>query len=176
MKTAHTTSAADVEVVPATAEQEPVIANLFELYSHDFSEFFELTLGPDGRFGSQHLHLYWEEPGRHPFIIRAGGRLAGFAFVRRGSEVSGDAGVWDVAEFFVARGFRRLGVGTRAARGIWAMFPGRWEVRVMNRNRKALKFWRRAVGEFLGREVEPTVHAKEGQAWHVYSFETGRAA
>ena len=30
---------ANVEVVPATAEQKPLLANLIELYIHDFSEF-----------------------------------------------------------------------------------------------------------------------------------------
>lgn len=164
-------SSPEVEVIAAPPEQEPVLANLFELYSHDFSEFVELRLGDDGRFGYERLHSYWEEPGRHPFIIKAGGRLAGFAFVRRGSEISHDADVWDVAEFFVVRGFRRLGVGTAAAREIWRMFPGRWEVRVSDRNRKAKEFWRRAIEEFLGDAVEPAPHDKDGRLWHVFSFD-----
>lgn len=166
----------NVEVIRAAPEQEPVLANLFELYAHDFSEFVELRLGPDGRFGSEHLRLYWEEPGRHPFIIRADSHLAGFAFVRAGSALSEDAGVWDMAEFFVARGFRRLGVGTRAARELWSRFPGRWEVRVLERNRKAQEFWRRAIEEFLGRAVEPVPFARDGRRWHVFSFDSARAA
>jgi predicted acetyltransferase len=176
MKGSQTTPLMDVEVVPAAPEQEPILANLFELYAHDFSEFLDLTLGPDGRFGYKHLHSYWEEPGRHPFIIKAGGRLAGFAFVRRGSEVSNDAEVWDVAEFFVARGFRGRGVGTRAAREVWRKFPGSWEVRVIERNQKAKEFWRRAINEFLGGAVEPTTFARDGQRWHVFSFTSERAA
>lgn len=166
-----TQTAVEVEVVPAPPEQESVIANLLELYAHDFSEYVELRLGPDGRFGYERLRLYWEEPGRHPFIIRADGQLAGFAFVRKGSEISDDAEVWDMAEFFVARGFRRRGVGMRAARELWRRFPGRWEVRVIDRNRKAKEFWQRAVEEFLGDAVEPTLFAGDGRGWHVYSFE-----
>ncbi len=120
----------DVKVIEAGPEQEPVLANLLELYSHDFSEFVDLTLGPDGRFGYRHLPLYWSEAGRRPFIIMAGHRLAGFALVCKGSDISGDADVWDMAEFFVVRGFRRQGVGTRAAWEIWSRLQGRWEVRV----------------------------------------------
>ena len=162
----------DVEVIPARPEQAPILANLLELYAHDFSEFIDLTLGPDGRFGYERLDLYWEEPGRHPFIITAGGHLAGFAFVRKGSEISDDADVWDMAEFFVVRGFRRLGVGMRAAHEVWRKFPGKWEVRVIDRNQKAKEFWRRAINEFLGEAVEPTPLAKGARAWHVFSFET----
>ncbi|HSE21540.1 MAG TPA: hypothetical protein VLB68_07760 [Pyrinomonadaceae bacterium] len=40
-----------IEVIPATSEQRPILANLFELYAHDFSEFYDLELGADGRFG-----------------------------------------------------------------------------------------------------------------------------
>ena len=162
----------DVEVVPAPPELEPVLANLFELYAHDFSEFVDLKLGPDGRFGCGDLHLFWEEPGRRAFLIKAGGGPAGFVLLRKGSEVSGDPDVWDVAEFFVARGFRRRGVGTEAARQVWARFPGRWEVRVVEPNRKAAAFWRRAVADFLGAEVEPTPFSKDGRSWHVFSFDS----
>ena len=166
----------DVEVVPALPEQGPMLANLLELYAHDFSEFVDLTLGPDGRFGYQYLHLYWEEPGRYPFIIMAGGHLAGFAFVRKGSAISNDANVWDMAEFFVVRGLRRLGVGMRAAHEVWRRFPGKWEVRVMDRNQKAEEFWRRSINEFFGEAVEPLPFAEGVPRWHVFSFETERAA
>ena len=149
---------------------------MLELYAHDFSEFIDLKLGADGRFGYAHLHLYWEEPGRHPFLIRAGGHLAGFVLVRRGSEVSNDADVWDVAEFFVARGFRRLGVGTAAAHEVWRKFTGRWEVRVIDRNRKARQFWARAIHDFIGEAVEPFTSDRDGHRWHVFSFESKRGS
>ena len=172
MTTSQTNTAAGVEVIPASPEQGPVLANMLELYAHDFSEFVDLKLGADGRFGYEHLPLYWSEPGRHPFLIKAGGQLAGFALVRRGSEVSDDADVWDLTEFFVLRGFRRLGVGTKAAHEVWRRLPGRWEVRVMERNRKARAFWARAVSGFVGEAVEPTPLDVDGVGWHVFSFES----
>jgi len=64
-----------VEVIPATPEQATILANLFELYAHDFSEFHSLEIGEDGRFGYTSLPLYWSEPGRHPFLIRMDGKL-----------------------------------------------------------------------------------------------------
>jgi len=33
-----------------------------------FSEFHDLEIGADGRFGYEHLPLYCSEPGRHPFL------------------------------------------------------------------------------------------------------------
>jgi hypothetical protein len=46
------TSLMQIEVLPATTEQEPVLANLLEMYAHDFSEFSDLKIGVDGRFGA----------------------------------------------------------------------------------------------------------------------------
>lgn len=166
------TSAPNVEVLTASPEQEPVLANMLELYVHDFSEFMDLKLGPDGRFGYENLPLYWKESNRYPFIVMADGHLAGFVFVRGGSVISDDADVWDMAEFFIVRGFRRQGVGTQATQEIWKRFPGKWEVRVTDRNKKARNFWGRAIGEFLGETITPSLVDKDGKTWHVFAFES----
>jgi predicted acetyltransferase len=176
MTISQTSPASDVEIIPATEEQAPVLANLLELYAHDFSEFVELKLGADGRFGYERLPLYWKEPGRHPFLIKVGGHPAGLVFVQRGSQVSADDDVWDMAEFFIVRGYRRLGIGMKVAHEIWGLFEGKWEVRVMDRNPTAKEFWGRATGEFLGRNINPTPFLKSGEDWHLFSFESKRGA
>ena len=117
-------SGCHVEIVPATSDQSVIVANLCELYVYDFSEFHDVELGDDGRFGFKKLPLYWSEPNRHAFLIKSRERLAGFALLKRGSEITKDECVWDMAEFFVVRRFRRYGVGTEAARQIWSRFPG----------------------------------------------------
>ena len=159
-----------IEVVPATREQQPVFANLFELYAHDFSEFSDLKIGVDGRFGYEPLPLYWRESNRFPFLIRANGDLAGFVLVQQGSQVSGAGEIWDIAEFFVLRGYRRHGVGVRVAQDVWRMFTGSWEVRVTDKNLVARTFWQRAVSEFTGVRAESAFTEVAGKRWHVFSF------
>jgi predicted acetyltransferase len=163
-----------IEVIPAGKEQEPILANLLQLYAHDFSDFHNLDLGPDGRFGYPSLPLYWSEPGRHPFLVWVEGKLAGFALVRRGSEVSGDETIWDMAEFFVIRGFRRRGIGTQAAHEVWRRFPGLWEVRVMQSNTAAQDFWSRAISKFVGEAIHPVRVEKGSKHWILFSFECSR--
>ncbi len=159
-----------VEVNRAGLEQAPVLANLLELYAHDFSEFDDLELGADGRFGYAHLPLYWQEPERHPFLITVNDKLCGFVFVHQESRAPDEKDVWDMAEFFVARGFRRHGVGRQAAHQIWSMFRGRWEVRVMNRNVAARQFWERAITEFTGATPRAFSVEAQGKSWDVFSF------
>lgn len=71
-------------------------------------------------------------------------RLAGFVFAKRGLEVSSDESVWDVAEFFIIRRYRRRGIGTEVAHEVWRRFPGQWEVRVLKTNDTAKEFSERA--------------------------------
>jgi len=161
-----------VEVIPASAEDQPVLANMLELYAHDFSEFLDIDLNHEGRFGYDKLPLYWREPGRHPFLIRWNGKLAGFVLVKRGSETSGDETVWDMAEFFVLRRYLKRGIGAAGAHAIWSRFPGKWEVRVMQSNQAATTFWQQAINKFTGQSVAPIAIIHHQRPWHVFGFES----
>ena len=163
-----------IELISAAAEQEPTVANLLELYAHDFSEFHDLEIGENGRFGYPPLPLYWSEPGRYPLLAKIGGKLAGLVLVKRGSEVSGNLTVWDMAEFFVLRRYRRRGIGTQLAHEVWRSFPGPWEVRVMQSNVSADHFWERAVSTFTGAAIHPVIAEKGGKHWKIYSFDSTR--
>lgn len=175
MPTTPEKPSARVELVHATQEQESIVANLLELYVHDFSEFHHVELGADGRFGYKHLSLYWSEADRYAFLVKVYGRLAGLVLVKRGSGVSGSEAVWDMGEFFVVRGYRRQGIGMMVAHEMWKGFPGPWEVRVMESNRMALDFWQRAVTTFTGEVIRPTFFEKEGERWWVFAFDCGCA-
>ena len=129
---------ARVEVKVATLREKPVVAQLLELYAHDFSEFDGGDVGDDGRFGFRNFDAYWTDPDRHPFLVRVDGHLAGFALVRSGSP-------HDMAEFFVMRKYRRGGVGIEVARAVFAKFPGEWQVRQLVANTGATVFWRTAI-------------------------------
>jgi predicted acetyltransferase len=163
-----------IEVVPARTEQAPILANLLQLYAHDFSEFHDVAIGADGRFVYKHLPLYWSEPGRHPFLVWVDGKLAGFVFVKKGSEISANGNVWDMAEFFVLRAYRRGGIGTRIAHEVWRQFPGVWEIRVMRANVAALNFWTRAISGLKDNTFDPVHFEKDGERWTLFSFEASQ--
>jgi predicted acetyltransferase len=156
----------------ATQSDARLLSNLLELYVHDVCDLFpSVELGADGRFGYPKLPLYWSEPQhRFAYLVREGGKVAGFVLATRGSPVTADPDVFDVAEFFVIRKYRRLGVGRRAALLLWKCLPGSWTVRVSEGNRGALAFWSGVVAEFTsGTAVEGT-RAGEPNAWRVFSF------
>ncbi|HEU0053606.1 MAG TPA: GNAT family N-acetyltransferase [Longimicrobium sp.] len=160
-----------VEVTSASPDEEALLANLLELYSHDMSEFLDVTIGADGRFGYPPLPLYWREEGRHPFLLKVDGAVAGFALVARGSRAFGDPNVWDMSEFFVLRGYRRRGIGAAAAREVWRRITGKWDVRVLDAN-PALAFWRATAESFAPWEWGERDIVLRGQMWRVLSFDS----
>lgn len=160
----------NLELIPATPEQAPILANLIELYAYDFSEFLAIDLEEDGRFSYPTLPLYWTEPDRHPFLIRIDHKLGGFALIKKGSEVFDNPHVWDLAEFFILRRFRRHGVGIIAAHKLWSLFPGPWEVRVMQANTAAQPFWAKAIASFIGKDLTPIRIEHGERPLLLYSF------
>jgi predicted acetyltransferase len=163
-----------VQLDLASEADAALLANLLELYLHDLSEIFAVVqLGADGRFGYPRLASYWSEPKRRfPFLIRKSGKVVGFILAQRGSPMSDDPEVFDVAEFFVLRSERRSGVGARAAVLLWERLPGRWIVRVSEANRGGLPFWTRVVHDYAGDTASQTLRVVEPHRWRIFAFDT----
>jgi predicted acetyltransferase len=166
--------AAPVVVSAALPSEASLLENLLELYIHDLSAIFpHVRLGADGRFGYGTLPLYFTQPKvRFPFVIRCEEAVAGFALVTRGSPAVEAADVYDFAEFFVIRGWRRRHVGSAAAFELWRRLPGRWTVRVSEGNEQALEFWERTVESFAPGRVTRFTRPGEPRAWRVLDFES----
>jgi predicted acetyltransferase len=144
-----------VKVTPATAAERPLIEGLFQFYSYDFSEMeppgsSDFEFNDEGQFDPYtFMEDYWREPDRWPLLIRLDRRLAGFALVNTHSHHGGRV-ERNMAEFFVARKYRRGGVASEAVRQILGRYPGRWEVAVVERNTTALAFWPKAIAATPG--------------------------
>lgn len=162
------------ELVQATEADAELLSNLLELYIYDLSVAFpSVELGANGRFGYSKLARYWSEPESHfPFLLRQATRIVGFALVTRGSPASEDPEVFDVAEFFILRRYRRTGVGRQAAALLWTRFPGKWSVRVSEANPGALPFWSRVIGDYAPGNAQESKRAGKPHDWRVFSFVT----
>jgi predicted acetyltransferase len=86
------------------------------------------------------LAAYGAEASRHPYLLREGDAVVGFALVRQ----RGD-GRCEMAEFGVLPAHRRRGVGSEAVRAVLACHPGPWEVRSFPGDARAGAFWQRVL-------------------------------
>ena len=139
-----------IEIHRALPEDEPVLRHLMQLYLYDRSEFEGTDVDDHGSFGYDWLGHYWIEDGRYPFLVRVGGKIAGFALVRQ-LEQNGTPDrepLHEITDLFILRRFRRRGVGRVLARRMFDMFPGRWSVREREVNAPAHAFWRSVVTEY----------------------------
>ena len=131
----------------ATDQDLPIAKNLVPYYIYDMSEYLGWPCTAEGRFGGcDDFESYWQNAGRHAFILRAAGELVGFALIRADhDEPDLD---YSVGEFFVLRKFRGQGVGEKIARQLFDRFRGQWEVSQLATNQPALAFWRKVISRY----------------------------
>src|SRR5690349_12970262 len=126
----------DIEIIKAGEAEYPVILNLAKYYYYDMAEHASFPFGPDGDFTiGDALNPFWGKPRPSrewpaawkgsAFLARVDGNPAGFALVNE------QGAVIDMAEFFVARQYRRHDLGRKLAYAMFDRFRGPWEVREM---------------------------------------------
>lgn len=153
----------DIELQRASIDDKSVLRNLMELCQHDYSEYDGADVDEHGLFGYKYVDHYWTEAGRHAFLVRVAGKLAGLVLVRTIEEQEEPA-THTIAEFFVMRKYRRRGVGRQVACRIFDLFPGNWSIYQEEGNRPAQSFWRRVIAEYTqGAYTEQYLETEE---WH----------
>jgi len=139
------------------------------------------ALGEVGHREPDQLFHWFGDPNKFPLVILRASEPVGFALVVRGSRSAGprrgaEAGSqapagseYRMAEFFITRARRRLGIGATAVRLIFSRFAGRWEITEYLRNTNAVSFWRRVVASYTsGNYRERIVNGEVRQ-----TFESG---
>jgi predicted acetyltransferase len=109
------------------------------------------ALGEFGHREPDQLGAWFADRRAQVLTILYGQDLAGFALVRLAGtpEVTGGA-EFAMAEFFIARAWRRRGIGAEGARLILERFTGRWEISAHGSNTGAVAFWRRVIAAYSG--------------------------
>ncbi|MGA7538419.1 MAG: GNAT family N-acetyltransferase [Steroidobacteraceae bacterium] len=114
------------------------------------------ALGEVGHREPDQLFRWFGDPNSFPLVILRSSQPVGFALVVRGAAAIGVGGGaqpratidYRMAEFFITRAMRRLGIGATAVRLIFSRFAGRWEITEYLRNTSAVSFWRRVVASY----------------------------
>jgi predicted acetyltransferase len=122
------------------------------------------ALGEVGHREPDQIAHWFGDPNTFPLIIVKGGDPVGFARVLRAVASARQPRIdYRMAEFFVTRTRRRLGIGQTAVQLILSRFAGVWEISEYLRNAVAVNFWRRVVtaytrGSYQERIVNGEVH------------------
>ena len=109
------------------------------------------VLGEVGHREPDQIARWFGDRDAFPLVILKTAERVGFAMVARaaGPQPQGPRVVeYRMAEFFIARASRRLGIGRTAVDLILNRFAGRWEITEYVRNPGAVSFWRRVVAGY----------------------------
>ena len=135
-----------LEIRIAEIKEKPIIQNLARFYIYDLSEYQKRKIPEDGLFEDEDYLRYWKEDGFSPYLIKSENELAGFALIDQGG--SSENIDHQVGEFFILRKFRGTGLANLAAREIFRLKPGNWEVMALVNNIPAIKFWEKSIADF----------------------------
>ncbi len=147
------------------------------------------ALGEVGHRAPDQLQLWFGDRSAQVLTILYNESPVGFAMVRRrplggasaptarssapvpGAPAEGGsaASAFSMAEFFIARSWRRRGIGSEAVRLLFDRFAGQWLISEHVRNTAAVQFWRRVVAAYTrGRYQERILNGEVQQ-----HFESG---
>ena len=127
------------------------------------------VLGEVGHREPDQVARWLGDPNAFPLVIVKSAVPVGFAMVARASSAGGRPVDYRMAEFFVSREHRGLGVGRGAVQLILDRFAGRWEIVEYLRNPGAVRFWRHVVSGYTrGQYQERIVDGEVRQ-----TFESG---
>lgn len=132
----------------ASEEYKVVIQNLMQFYIYDFSEFVKYDVEDNGQFAPYpHLDAYWEDVNsKFPYVIKSDDKYVGFVLVQ--SIETENKKYFSIAEFFVLKKYRRLGVGKSIALKVFNLHRGNWEVYQKDSNQPAQIFWKKIIEEY----------------------------
>lgn len=137
-----------VELRIVKEDEKEILRNLLEKYDYEFSQWDLRDVNALGLYGYSYLDCYWTEKNRFPYFILVDGKLAGFVMVCDYPEVEDKPTDFTMAEFFVMYKYRKLGVGTIAAKKAFELHKGRWQLKRHPHNLPSVAFWNKVVSEF----------------------------
>jgi len=121
------------------------------------------TLGEVGHREPDQLQRWFDDRTAQVLTILYREEPVGFAMVRRrsahlpGTSPGAPAPEFSMAEFFIARAWRRRGIGAEAVRLLFDRFAGQWLISEHVRNTTAVKFWRRVVSGYTDGKYQERV-------------------
>lgn len=161
----------EIQIKKVPIEQKPVMEKLMQMYLHDFSEYDLDDVNSDGIYEYKYLDSYWTDKSRLPFLIYYANQIAGFILVNSHVILDENMGAKSIGEFFIMRKYRRKGIGTFAARSIFDLYPGKWEVSHEKVNKPSHEFWNKVITGYTDGKYSETIPTDDNRHGPIQSFD-----
>lgn len=139
------------ECISAKEKHFPALENLMQFYMYDFSAYLKMDVEINGKFAPYpELKNYLNDKNKFPYILLSDGNIIGFVLIK----FVADDNYFSVAEFFIMKKYRRLGLGKKIALHIFDLHKGAWEIFQREENKSAQIFWKNVINEYTGGKME----------------------
>lgn len=145
----------EIEIKLASYEEKSILRHLLELAQYDYSEYDGYDVDEHGLYGYKFLDHYWTDADRYPFLVRASGKLAGFALVRVYDKRPDNSPIYSIGEFCILKKYRRHGIGKELVEHIFSTFKGSWTIQTCDTNVPAQKFWTSVAAPYSNSGFKP---------------------
>jgi predicted acetyltransferase len=151
----------DIQLIPASPEQLPLIGNLYQFYAYESSDWEQEDVEIDGRFyvHQEYLQLYWQRPDWSAQLILLDGFIAGFLLIER-SEIPGVHAL-EFADLFILKKYRRQGIGRALVEQVIIASQQPWVVSCYRQDPLAVPFWQTLLSELPLVSVQQLADAEE---------------
>jgi len=149
------------QLIATTAEQLPLIRNLYQFYAYESSDWELEDVEADGRFyvHDPYLALYWQRAGWSAKLILLDGFIAGFLLLER-SEIAG-VDAQEFADLFLLKKYRRQGIGRALVEQVILASQQPWVISFYPQDPLAVPFWQNMLRELPWRSVQQLADADQ---------------
>ncbi|MFS8350783.1 GNAT family N-acetyltransferase [Bacillus nitratireducens] len=127
--------------------EKMILRNLYSLYLHDLSKFTtNITIGADGFFEYEDLHMFWGNDGITPYFIKVDHSIVGFLLLleRPFLEQENDFSINDI---FILNQYKGKGIGKKVIENLLEAKRGQYFVIELTKNIPAVSFWKKVYRE-----------------------------
>ena len=112
----------EIELQKISLDNKDALNNLMQFYLYDYSDTDKRDINTWGRFEYEYLDSYFsEDESRVPFFIKLNDIIVGFILINNYSIISENKSVKSIAEFFVMKKYRRIGIGSTTLKKLFSL-------------------------------------------------------
>ncbi len=134
---------------PIGSQQMDTLEGLFRSYVKEMTPYVDQPISASSLNLSERLSHYWVSDKHWAYFIIYRAEIAGFCFIRHYPK---EADSFDIDQFYISEDYKRKGIGRETLRCAVNLHPGKWIVRVLTNNSRALAFWLSSIYSICGEE------------------------
>ncbi|MCP3890952.1 MAG: GNAT family N-acetyltransferase [Desulfobulbaceae bacterium] len=165
----------NIELYPIEKHQREIVHRLFQFYLYDMAKLMKWPFSDKGNFQyeSSIVDAYFSEKLHYPYFIKCDNKIIGFSLVRC---YPADKRLLDMGQFYVAGMYVGSRIGEAAFKKTLQLYPGSWQVRVLEGNSSADRFWNSVIQKVTSGNFKTNDGIYSGKKMKFYKFEYGSDA